>query len=140
MVRAGVLVRLVTHRAADEYVAAFEAGDAILQEYAITTPDRLAHFLAQVLHESGGLYYKRENMNYREDRLLAIFGVGKHSAAVTPAEAKTIPRRSRSGSTGSAIHARRQNSAMSAPATGSAIAAAASCRPPAAPTTSGWAN
>ncbi|WP_313515121.1 hypothetical protein [Sphingobacterium sp.] len=45
------------------------------------------HFFAQIHHESGGFSIGRENMNYTAPRIMQIFGVGKHSAKVTVAEA-----------------------------------------------------
>ena len=45
----------------------------ILPQYNINTPLRLAHFLAQVLHESGHLKYKSENLNYSAQALLKVF-------------------------------------------------------------------
>lgn len=76
------------------YSRAFqEADDAGLwDKYKINTPLRIANFLAQVLHESGGLRVLRENMNYSASRLTQIFGVNKHSAAITAAEAKSLAR------------------------------------------------
>lgn len=54
--------------------------DAVLQQipdtaakFNITTPLRLAHFLAQCMHESGGFKVVKENLNYSEDRMLQIF-------------------------------------------------------------------
>ena len=55
MSRAIDAVRQVAPHAYANYLAAFERGDALLQQHGITTPNRLAHFLAQVLHESGDL-------------------------------------------------------------------------------------
>jgi predicted chitinase len=55
MPRAVDVVRRVAPRAKPGYLAAFENGDALLRAHGITAPDRLAHFLAQILHESGGL-------------------------------------------------------------------------------------
>ena len=45
----------------------------VLPLYGINTPLRLAHFLAQVLHESGHLKYKSENLNYSAQALLKVF-------------------------------------------------------------------
>ena len=93
MPRAVDVVRRVARRAKSRYLAAFENGDALLIAHGITTPDRLAHFLAQILHESGGLELEWENMNYRAERLLQVFGVGRHSAAITPGEAQALARK-----------------------------------------------
>lgn len=43
-------------------------------KYKITTPRRLAHFMAQIAHESAGLRRITENMNYSSGRLLQVFG------------------------------------------------------------------
>jgi putative chitinase len=42
-------------------------------KFGITTPLRLAHFLAQVAHESGNFKAVTENLNYSSDRLKQIF-------------------------------------------------------------------
>ena len=42
--------------------------------FAINTPLRLAHFLAQVGHESGGFKFTVENLNYSEKGLKKTFG------------------------------------------------------------------
>ncbi|MGB8525504.1 MAG: peptidoglycan-binding protein [Rhodoplanes sp.] len=87
MARAIDIVRKVAPDARPNYLAAFEAGDALLRKHGITTPLRLAHFLAQVMHESGGLTIEWENLSYRTPaRLLEIFGQGHHSAGVTLSE------------------------------------------------------
>src|SRR5215831_8439269 len=90
MPRAIDIVRKAAPRARDNYLSAFERGDALLKQHAITRPLRLAHFLAQVLHETDGLTIQWESGAYSVPRLLEIFGVGHHSAAVTPSEASTI--------------------------------------------------
>lgn len=90
MIRAIDIVRRVAPRARAEYLAAFEAGDEVLSRYGVTTPLRLAHFLAQVLHETDGLTILRESGAYSAARIVEIFGVGKHSAAITSAEARTL--------------------------------------------------
>jgi uncharacterized protein (TIGR02594 family) len=92
MTRAIDVVRKVAPQARANYLAAFEDGDDLLQQVGLATPDRMAHFLAQILHETGGLTLDRESMSYRADRIVAIFGVGKHSAAITAAEAQTLAR------------------------------------------------
>lgn len=92
MARVIDVLRKVVVKARPSYLAAFESGDSLFQQHGITTPDRLAHFLAQVLHESGGLTLEHESMNYSAERLLQIFGVGRHSAAITPVEARSLAR------------------------------------------------
>ncbi|RQW28888.1 hypothetical protein EHS17_03280 [Rhodobacteraceae bacterium CH30] len=77
-------------KAKTEYLQALREGGALLEQHGLNTPLRLAHFLAQMLHETGGLSVLRENMNYSAPRLSHIFGVGRHSAAITPAQATAL--------------------------------------------------
>lgn len=84
------IVRKACPRAKATYLAAVENGDGLFVENGITTPQRLAHFLAQICHESGGLTIDWESGNYSADRLVEIFGVGHHSAGVTMNEAETL--------------------------------------------------
>lgn len=44
-----------------------------IQKFELNTPLRLAHFLAQCGHESGGFKFKTENLNYSASGLLKIF-------------------------------------------------------------------
>ena len=90
MSRATDIVRKVAPKARENYSLAFERGDSLLKSHGITTPPRLAHFLAQVLHETDGLTIEWESGSYSAPRLLQIFGVGNHSAGVTPSEASEL--------------------------------------------------
>lgn len=45
----------------------------VIKRFQITTPLRLAHFLAQCAHESGGFKAVEENLNYSASRLLQVF-------------------------------------------------------------------
>ncbi|HEY5676082.1 MAG TPA: peptidoglycan-binding protein [Myxococcales bacterium] len=85
-------VTAIAPGARDEYLSAIRQGGPLFDQHGITTPLRMAHFLAQALHETGGFRVLRENMNYSAARLVEIFGVNRHSAAITPAEAARIER------------------------------------------------
>jgi putative chitinase len=50
-----------------------EALNKILPDYDITTPQRVAAFLAQCAHESGGFTALHENLNYRAATLRKVF-------------------------------------------------------------------
>src|SRR5215831_1835531 len=86
-------IRPVVPDARPNYLDAIRVGGALFEQHGITMPLRMAHFLAQALHETGCFTVLRENMNYSEPRLLEIFGVGHHSAAITPAEAAALAHR-----------------------------------------------
>lgn len=88
--RAIDVVRRLAPRARPAYVRAFDEGDALLAQYEVTSPLRLAHFLAQGFHECDGLTIVRESGAYSASRIMEIFGVGRHSAAVTSAEARRL--------------------------------------------------
>jgi putative chitinase len=45
----------------------------LLPDYEINTPQRIAAFIAQCAHESGGFIFLTENLNYRAESLLKLF-------------------------------------------------------------------
>lgn len=51
----------------------YEALCDILPEYEINTPHRVAAFLAQCAHESGGFKFLKENLNYKAASLRKVF-------------------------------------------------------------------
>src|SRR5438128_7125115 len=56
------------------YRDAFQNGQAVLDQCGISeTPLRVAHFMAQVLHESGGLAIQIESLNYSAERLPQVW-------------------------------------------------------------------
>jgi putative chitinase len=56
------------------YRQAFQNGQAVLDRYAISdTPLRMAHFMAQVLHESRALTVQFESLNYSPERLPQVW-------------------------------------------------------------------
>ena len=60
--------------ARSSYREAFQKGQAVLDQYKISeTPLRVAHFMAQVLHETGGLAIQFENLNYSAERLPKVW-------------------------------------------------------------------
>ena len=58
----------------NKYVSEWqEALDLILPDYEINTPKRIASFVAQCAHESGGFTALKENLNYRWQSLRKVF-------------------------------------------------------------------
>jgi len=51
-----------------------DALNATCEKYEIKTPERVAGFLSQVAHESGGFKFVVENLNYSAPALRSIFG------------------------------------------------------------------
>ncbi len=87
------IIRICAPNARSNYLEAIHQGNELFEQHGITTPLRIAHFFAQALHETGGFTILRENMNYSASRLVEIFGVNRHSAAVTVAEAEKLARK-----------------------------------------------
>ena len=83
-------VKQLSPAAKSNYLDAIRDGGPLFEANGITTPRRMAHFMAQAMTETGGFTVVRENMSYSVPRMLEIFGVGKHSANVTPAEAQSL--------------------------------------------------
>jgi putative chitinase len=81
------VLRRVAPRAHPNYLQAIREGGPLFEQHGITTTLRMAHFLAQAMQETGRFTVLRESMNYKVPQMLKIFGVGKHSARVTAAEA-----------------------------------------------------
>ena len=73
--------------ARSNYTQAIRQGGQLFEQAGITTPLRMAHFLAQTLYETGRFTVLRENTKYSASRMFEVFGVNHHSAAVTRTEA-----------------------------------------------------
>lgn len=52
----------------------YDALEQLLDDYEITTPQRVAAFVAQCAHESGNFVFIKENLNYKAASLRKIFG------------------------------------------------------------------
>ena len=60
--------------ARSSYREAFANGQEVLDRFGISaTPLRVAHFMAQMLHESGALTIQFENLNYSAQRLPVVW-------------------------------------------------------------------
>jgi putative chitinase len=67
-------IKLLAPSARSSYRDALQNGQAVLDDNGISeTPLRVAHFMAQVLHESGGLVIQFENLNYSPERLPVVW-------------------------------------------------------------------
>jgi len=56
------------------YREAFSSAQPVFDRYEISaSPLRVAHFMAQILHESGGLAIQFENLNYSPERLAQVW-------------------------------------------------------------------
>lgn len=75
------VARRVAPHARPEYLSTFEQGDALFAAAGVTTPLRLAHFLAQILEETGGLTITEESGNYSAPRIVQVWPSRFHSVA-----------------------------------------------------------
>jgi len=67
-------IKVLAPNARTVYQQAFAAADAVLAPYGINDNKlRVRHFMAQVLHESGGLTIQIENMNYSAERMMVVW-------------------------------------------------------------------
>ncbi|MFY9611518.1 MAG: lytic enzyme [Blastocatellia bacterium] len=67
-------LQTLTPNARSSYRDAFAQADQVLAVHGINdTGLRLSHFMAQVLHESGGLTVLVESMNYRAERIVQVW-------------------------------------------------------------------
>lgn len=88
-------VKKVAPQARENYLQAIREGGPLFEKHGITTPQRMSHFLAQAMTETGGFKVLRESMSYSAPRMLEIFGVGHHSAKITAAEATGLAKNER---------------------------------------------
>jgi putative chitinase len=67
-------ISLLAPSARSSYRDGFAQAQPVLDAFGISqSPLRLAHFMAQVLHESGGLTLQFENLNYSAPRLPVVW-------------------------------------------------------------------
>lgn len=64
------LVKIVDAVTADKWADALQA---TCDKFEINTPERQAGFIAQLAHESGMFKFVKENLNYSDKALLAVF-------------------------------------------------------------------
>ena len=67
-------IETLAPNARSSYRDAFASGQEVLDRFGISnTPLRLAHFMAQMLHECGALTIQFENLNYSAERLPKVW-------------------------------------------------------------------
>lgn len=80
----------VSPKAKPVYLNALNDNEQRFKDSAIVTPLRRVNFLSQVMTETGGCTVLQESGSYSAKRIMEIFGVGKHTAAITSAEAARL--------------------------------------------------
>lgn len=55
------------------YAHAFDHAEEVFAQYDLSTDQRVAHFLAQILHETQGLALVIENLSYSAERLVVVW-------------------------------------------------------------------
>lgn len=65
---------IMTHASEENIERYLPALNEALPKYGIDTPMRVAHFIAQIAHESGSLTHSIENLNYSSVALRSVFG------------------------------------------------------------------
>lgn len=91
MSKIGEVVRSLAPHCNAAYLAGFDNGDSLLVAAAINMPLRQAQFLGQWGGETEGGRVLYESGNYTTvNRLMRIFGAGRHSAAIQTDEAEKI--------------------------------------------------
>lgn len=67
-------IAILAPSARSSYREAFANAQPVLDQFGISeSPLRMAHFMAQVLHECGGLTIQFENLNYSAERLPKVW-------------------------------------------------------------------
>ncbi|KZN38764.1 glycoside hydrolase family 19 protein [Pseudoalteromonas luteoviolacea] len=69
-----LLAEIVPQAKADNIDKYLTALNEVLPQFDINTSLRIAHFLAQIAHESGYFRASSENLNYSDQALRAVFG------------------------------------------------------------------
>ncbi|WP_445488569.1 hypothetical protein [Rhodopseudomonas sp. RCAM05734] len=75
---------------ADMIAAVVRGWPTAVAKARLTSRLRACHFLAQIMTETGGFQVLSESGAYRAAGIMKTFGVGRHSAAITAAEAQRI--------------------------------------------------
>lgn len=84
-------IKKIAPKAKDEFILAFIEAEDQFEAAGINTRIRMAHFLAQVMTETGGLRRIDENMNYSYKTLKRVFS----RKTVSDADARRIARKPR---------------------------------------------